>query len=146
MVEKSINRLHDLVERTPNLLMLITEERMSYKSSPTKWSKREILGHLIDSATNNHQRLIRAQFESKPAIKYDQNKWNEYNFYQEIESEQLINFWTIYNKQLIEIIRRIPTEKLANQVIIGDNIRTLGFIIEDYVTHLEHHLSQIIEY
>ena len=119
---------------------------MSEKQLPTKWSKKQILGHLIDSATNNHQRLVRGQFETNPEITYDQNKWNEFSFYQEMESQQIIKFWIIYNAQLLEIIKRIPSDSLKNQIKVGVNSLTLEFLIVDYVEHLEHHLKQIIDY
>jgi hypothetical protein len=63
-----------------------------------------------------------------------------------MDSQQIINFWTVYNKQLLEIIKRMPTEKLNNQIKIEDNLVTLEFLIVDYVAHLEHHLKQIIEH
>lgn len=144
--EKVINRLNYIIEIAPTLLSEISEEKMSVKRLPTKWSKKEILGHLIDSATNNHQRFVRGQFENNPEISYNQNKWNEYSFYQEIDSQQIIKFWTIYNTQLLEIIKRIPSNNLSNQIRIGDNLLTLEFLIADYVKHLEHHLKQIIDY
>lgn len=146
MVKESIIKFDKIIDKAVDLLLEISDEEMSRKVSPDKWSKKEILGHLIDSATNNHQRFIRAQFELNPQIIYDQNKWNEFNFYQEIESSQIINFWTIYNRQIIEIIKRIPKENLANQVSVGEKIMTLEFIIDDYVEHLEHHLKQLIAY
>lgn len=145
-IEKAINRLKYSIEKTPIKILEVSEENMAVKQLPTKWSKKEILGHLIDSATNNHQRFIRGQFENNPEICYDQNKWNECSFYQDMDSNQIINFWTVYNKQLLEIIKRIPTEKLNNQIRINDNFVTLEFLIVDYVGHLEHHLKQIIEY
>jgi hypothetical protein len=144
MIEQSIERLDQILKTVPGLLTEIPETEFSYKPELTKWSKKEILGHLIDSATNNHQRFVRGQFEEGPAIKYDQNKWNEFSFHQLIESRQLISFWTTYNKQLLEIINRIPKNNLARQVKIGDNFLTLEFLIVDYVQHLEHHLNQII--
>jgi hypothetical protein len=146
MIEKAISRLSYIIDKVPNILTEIDEDTMSAKPLPNKWSKKEILGHLIDSATNNHQRFIRGQFELNPEICYDQNKWNEFGFYQEIDSKQIINFWTIYNKQLIEIIKRIPAENLTRQIKIGENLLTLEFLIIDYVEHLEHHLKQVIEY
>ena len=145
-IENAINKLHYSIEKSPILLSEISEENMLIKKSPSKWSKKEILGHLVDSATNNHHRFIRGQFENNFEISYDQNKWNEFSFYQEIDSGQIINFWTIYNKQLLEIIKRIPTEKLKNQIRIEDKLVTLEFLIIDYVEHIEHHLKQIIEY
>jgi len=146
MIEKAISRLSFIIDKVPNILTQICEEKMSEKPSPNKWSKKEIIGHLIDSATNNHQRFVRGQFEDVPEIRYDQNKWNEYSFYQQIDSEQIISFWTIYNKQLIEIIKRIPTENLIREIKIGDKYFTVEFLIDDYVEHLEHHLKQITEY
>jgi hypothetical protein len=146
MIEKALNRLEYIINLTPKMLTEISEENMSTKPSPTKWSKKEIIGHLIDSATNNHQRFVRGQFENIPEISYDQNNWNEFSFYNQIESKQIISFWTIYNKQIIEIIKRIRKENLEKQIKIGNNILTLELLIIDYVEHLEHHLKQIIEY
>jgi hypothetical protein len=146
MIEKAISRLNYIIDKAPSILTEISEENMSAKPLPTKWSKKEIIGHLIDSATNNHQRFVRGQFETIPEIRYDQNKWNEYSFHQQIDSKQIILFWAIYNKQLIEIINRIPTENLKRQIKVGENLLTLEFLIADYVEHLEHHLKQVIDY
>lgn len=146
MLEKSINRLEYLINIIPQLLIKIGEEELSFKKYANKWSKKEILGHLIDSATNNHQRFIRGQFEQNPEIVYNQDKWNEHSFYQQIDYNQIITFWTIYNKQLIEIINRIPIENLKNQIKVGDKLLSLEFLIIDYVEHLEYHLKQVIEY
>lgn len=76
-----INRLEYLCNTIPELLIQIDEQIFSEKINPAKWSKKEILGHLIDSATNNHHRFVRVQFETNLKISYDQNKWNQYNFY-----------------------------------------------------------------
>jgi hypothetical protein len=146
MIENSIKKLQYLCEIVPELLLKIDEKTFSKKTTPEKWSKKQVLGHLIDSATNNHQRYVRAQFEEVPSIQYDQNKWNECNFYQEIDSKQIINFWKVYNLQLVEIIKRIPKENLNKQINVGNVLFTLEFIISDYVAHLEHHLKQIITY
>lgn len=146
MIDNAISRLTYIIEKVPSILAEIGEEKMSLKPLPNKWSKKEIIGHLIDSATNNHQRFVRGQFETLPEIRYEQDKWNEYGFYQQIDSKQIISFWTIYNKQLIEIIKRIPTEKLKRQIKVGENLLTLDFLIADYVEHLEHHLRQVTEY
>ncbi|QZK90087.1 DinB family protein [Flavobacterium sp. CHNK8] len=146
MVEQSIKRLEYLTDIIPSLITEMGEESFSLKISKDKWSKKEIIGHLIDSATNNHQRFVRGQFEITPEIIYNQNKWNEFSFYQQINAEQIISFWTIYNKQLLEIIKRIPIDNLKREIKIGENIFTLKFLIADYVDHLEHHLKQIVEY
>ncbi len=145
MTEKFIQRLDFICNTIPPLLNEMTEEDLSYKSSAEKWSRKQILGHLIDSATNNHQRFIRVQFETIPFIKYDQNNWNHYSNYQELDAAHLIQLWTIYNRHLIHIIRSIPEENLLKECNIGKEANvTLLFVIEDYVRHLEHHLSQIV--
>ena len=139
-------RLEYLCNTIPTLLLQIEESVFSEKTHPEKWSKKEILGHLIDSATNNHHRFVRAQFETNLKISYDQNNWNRYNYYQQISAKQLIDFWIIYNKQLLELIRNIPQEQLQLSCYVGDQPSTLDFLIADYVYHLEHHLHQIVSY
>ena len=146
MIDSAIKRLEYLCEVIPQLLATIDEQSFSLKSSPDKWSKKEIIGHLIDSATNNHQRFVRGQFENKPTIIYDQNKWNEFGFYQQISGQQIIAFWTAYNRQLIELIKHIPKENLQLECLVGDKLLTLDFLINDYVEHLEHHLRQVVSY
>lgn len=146
MIRDSIDRLEYLCNTIPDLLAGIDETTFNEKTNPEKWSKKEIIGHLIDSATNNHQRFVRTQFEDKPTIVYDQNKWNEHNFYQQLDKQQVIEFWTTYNKHLLELIRRIPSDKLQFECYVGDKLLTLDFLINDYVEHLEHHLRQIVSY
>lgn len=146
MITDSINRLEYLCNTIPKLLTGIDDKTFNEQANPDKWSKKQIIGHLIDSATNNHHRFVRTQFEQNPIIIYDQVKWNKYNFYQQIDRQQLIDFWTIYNKQLLELIRRIPIDKLHFECCIGDELLTLDFLINDYVRHLEHHLRQVVSY
>ncbi|MBK7389212.1 MAG: DinB family protein [Bacteroidetes bacterium] len=112
VIEQALDKWNFLVENVPNVLIQINEDEMAKKVAFNKWSKKEILGHLIDSATNNHQRFVRGQFETVPEISYDQNNWNTFSYYQQIDSQQIITFWTIYNRQLIEIIKRIPSDNL----------------------------------
>jgi len=118
MATKSIERLNYLCNTIPELLLEIDEDIFSAKPNPEKWSKKEIIGHLIDSATNNHQRFVRGQFEEIPTTIYDQNKWNECSYYQLMNSRQLITFRTVYNKQLVEFIQHIPEDKLIRRVDI----------------------------
>ena len=146
MIDTAIQRLEYLCDFIPPLLLQIDDEQFSFKGSPGKWSKKEVLGHLIDSATNNHHRFVRTQFEEKPVIAYDQNKWSEYGHYQQIDGQQIINFWTVYNRQLVELMKHIPIQYLQRICSAGGQGYTLEFLINDYVMHLEHHLHQIVEY
>jgi hypothetical protein len=146
MVDESIKKLSEIIEEYSELLKSISDMKYSMKLSPEKWSKKEILGHLIDSATNNHQRFIRVQFENRPSIFYDQDMWVAHSHYNELPVKQLIRFWTVYNKHLLEIIKRIPAENLKRECKMRDgNHVTLQFLVDDYVTHLQHHLKQIFD-
>jgi hypothetical protein len=125
MIVKAINKFNFIIDKVPSILTEIGEENLSAKPLPTKWSKKEIIEHLIDSATNNHHRFVFGQFEDKPEIRYDQNKWNEFSFYQQIDSKQIISFWTFYNKQIIEIIKRIPKENMKLHIKVDGNLLTI---------------------
>lgn len=139
-----LNRLQYLISTVPDKLRAIPDAYFSHKPAPEKWSKKEIIGHLIDSATNNHHRFIRAQFEDAPKITYAQNEWNTASRYQDMDSNHVIDFWANYNQHLIEVVKRIPQEDMLCECNNGDeNNVTLAWLISDYVTHMEHHLRQI---
>jgi hypothetical protein len=146
MIATSIERLQYLCHAIPPLLEGIDEETFSHKPAPDKWSKKEILGHLIDSAANNHHRFVRGQFQSVPSISYDQNEWNRCSRYNRLDSAQLIAFWTAYNRHLAAIGALIPEEDLLRTCNTGGaEDHTLAYLFDDYVVHLEHHLRQIFE-
>jgi len=137
-------RILELCNSIPQQLRLLSDTEFSLKPSPAKWSKKEILGHLIDSAAANLQRFIRGQFET-PQIYYEQDLCVAIQNFQEEEKELLISFWEIYNRHLCHVIMNIPDEKLQNECIYKDGSKaSLSFLIEDYLTHLEHHLNQIL--
>ena len=147
MILNSIHRLDQLCEIIPPLLFAFNESDFSNQPSETQWSKKQILGHLIDSATNNHQRFVRVQFEENPVISYDQNQWNRHSHYSRMEAGELIRFWQSYNQHLSLLIKQIPEEKLERVCIVGQNKKvTLLFLITDYIEHMEHHLKQIVNY
>lgn len=146
-IEAPIKRLQFLCEVIPVKLNGLSEEEFSKKTLPEKWSKKEVLGHLLDSAANNHQRFVRVQFEDTPIIKYDQNNWNKFSYHQHIPGKQVIEFWKTHNLYLVEIWKNIPKEALGRKCDMGyPEIQTLEFMINDYVVHAEHHLKQIIDY
>lgn len=147
MIATSLQRWEYLCDIIPALLKNIGEEEFSFKPLPSKWSKKEILGHLIDSAANNHQRFVRVQFEETPVIGYNQNEWNRYSYHQLQSGQQLIAAWEGYNRLLLGIARHIPESLLQRTCVAGGaGLVTLAFVIEDYVVHLEHHLRQLVSY
>lgn len=139
-------QLNKILEEVPAKLRAFNEDEFSSRPQPGKWSRKEIIGHLIDSATNNHHRFIRAQFDDKPRILYDQEKWNEHGCYAQMDGNHLITFWELYNRHLVELIRMIPSSLLERECMMGDGTtRTIRWLFEDYVRHLEHHLRQIFD-
>ena len=153
ILNNTINRLNSLINEVPGKIKQINSDDLSYNKSPGKWSKKEILGHLCDSAINNLSRFVRAQFEEQPfeLTPYAQDDWVRVNHYNEMKTVELLNYWVIVNKQIVQIITNIPEEKLAGTIVFGDDAfredkteKNLLWLIEDYVVHMEYHLKQII--
>lgn len=109
------------------------------------WSRKQVLGHLIDSASNNHQRFVRASLQ--PSLDfpgYDQDGNVRVQAPQEADWLLLISLWAAYNRYLAHIIARLPASKLETSIRIGSGEPvTLSFVATDYLTHLVHHLKQI---
>lgn len=124
----------------------MNDDDTSTRPEPTKWSKKEVLGHLIDSASNNHQRFIRAQqVEELITPKYDQEFWVSSQGYGDAQWISLVTLWREYNLHLANVIERIPEEAAQHHLVIGDNApATLEFVVEDYLSHLKQHLLQIL--
>jgi hypothetical protein len=146
-MQKTVDEFTSLLEQSSIALAEISESDSKKKSAPEKWSKKEILGHLIDSAANNHQRFVRAQLNKELRIPgYEQQVWVNTQRYQSESWPNLFQLWKSYNLHLLHIISAIPENALGNCCVIGDNKPvTLEFVIEDYVRHLRHHLEQILE-
>ena len=142
----TLNRFSFLLATIPDLLKKIPIDEFEHKPDEGRWSKKEILGHLLDSATNNHHRFVRSQFEENPSIQYDQEKWNAHNYYQSCELGHLIEFWVLYNRQVLYLLKNIPAGFHQRRCDTGGRSLTIGFIAEDYVRHMEHHLKQIVKY
>lgn len=144
-LQNAILRLQNVLDTVPAKLHAIPEPDFTTKPFPHKWSKQQIMGHLIDSAANNHQRFVRIQYEAVPKIVYDPNNWNALNFYEDADLNSIINLWFYYNRQLLRVINHIPPANLQQQCDVGMNERaTLAYLIVDYVDHMEHHLKQVL--
>lgn len=144
-MDKIVNRINHLIEVLPLRVGQYSEEDFSTKSS-NKWSKKEVLGHLCDSATNNHHRFIRTQYEKQPynVLPYQQNDWVSIQDYQNIPTPEIVDFWTIQNRQIARVVAKIPEEKLLYICHLGDHqSMTLSGLILDYLRHMDHHLNQI---
>ena len=121
----------------------ISEEEYSQKPSPTKWSKKEMLGHLIDSAQSNIRRFVIAQYEENPAIGYNQDKWVTIVNYQQWDTSDIINLWYLLNKQICHILKNTPST-MYQRTSQTEALHTIEWLAADYVKHLKHHLHIIL--
>jgi hypothetical protein len=146
MTKEISERILYLCGTIPQKLAGFPEEEMAAFPAPGKWSKKEILGHLIDSAASNHQRFVRWQYDESPMLYYSQNDWVTLQDYRSENSADIIRLWESYNRHLAHIIACLP-ESALQRVYPGRDGHpiSLSFLVEDYLSHLEHHLKQIFK-
>ncbi|WP_431611813.1 DinB family protein [Chryseobacterium sp. 'Rf worker isolate 10'] len=138
--------LKNIIDAELQRFQNISEEEWSYRSSSEKWSKKEIIGHLCDSAFTNIRRFVVTQYKENENIVYDQNFWVKAQNYQNVPTSDLIDLWKSLNYQIVHIVENIPDEALqrtCDTTKTEPRIYTLEFIIDDYVDHLQHHLKAI---
>lgn len=131
-------------EARPRLLAM-SEQHVSEKPFHDKWSIKEILGHLLDSATNNRQRIVRMQaLADIGSFTYDQLHWVAAQHYHAEPWQPMVEFWYLSNAHLAHVIAHVDRDSLEHLCDMGyATPATLRFVIEDYVRHMEHHLGQI---
>jgi hypothetical protein len=142
---QALSSLRDLLQRVPNRLERLPKDAVDTRPTPSSWSPKEELGHLLDSAANNHQRIVRAQLEDHPAMPgYEQNRWVAVHAYQHRDWRELIEVWQALNRQLLAAAEAVPDFAWSRRLTVaGSEPLTLQFVFEDYVTHMLHHLQHI---
>ncbi|MCC6461664.1 MAG: DinB family protein [Saprospiraceae bacterium] len=145
-----LNLIAELAEAThlyAERLSALPETSFTRRPAPDKWSPKEIIGHLVDSAQNNIQRFVRAQYEEQPVhILYRQNDWVALQHYQAYPAADLLSLWVLLNRHLAHIWRHMPPEAWAIPCRIGPSATetiSLEDLAADYLRHLQHHLAQI---
>jgi hypothetical protein len=150
------DELRAIVESAVLRLRAVPEERVSSPGPDGGWSAGQVLGHLIDSAANNHQRFVRAQFVEDLAFPgYDQERWVDAQHYEDEAWSTLVELWRLYNVHLAHIVDAIPEavllrprsphtlEVIAFHPVNADEPATLEYLVRDYIGHLQHHLAQL---
>jgi ribosomal protein L6P/L9E len=145
-MKKTAKTLQQTLNKALPLLKAISKEAAAEKPQPNKWSKKEIIGHLIDSACNNHQKMVRTQFQKHlDFVGYQQDDWVEIQQYQQADWSKLLKIWIAYNLQIVHLIKTVSKKSLKNTLSInGEGLYSLEFIMQDYVVHLEHHLKTVL--
>lgn len=141
----TLNLLRDLLQQVPGRLEKLSPDTVERKPAPSTWSPKEELGHLLDSAANNHQRIVCAQFEDKLAMPgYEQNRWVAVHAYQRRGWKELIEVWQAINRQLLAAAEAVPASAWSHTLTVaGSEPLTLQFVFDDYVEHMLHHLRHI---
>ncbi len=139
------DRLCEEIDRWLPLLEKITEEQASGKRADGGWSAKEVVGHLIDSACNNHQKWIRAaQLPGSKFPGYDADFWVARSDWRKHEWADLLELLEAYQWALVEVASSMPKEWWSNELeIVGSYRATLGYMMDDYVEHFNHHLSEV---
>jgi hypothetical protein len=135
----------------------LTEAEAETPRAEQHWSSKQILGHLIDSAANNHARFVLGQLKDDLLFSgYDQDGWVKTNHYQEADWPQLVDLWRLYNLHLAHLMARADKDKMSTpctlhtlqeiafKAVPQSEPVTLEYLMQDYVAHLKHHLNQIL--
>jgi hypothetical protein len=151
------DRLRAAVERGATRLLALSAEESSARPARGAWSPREVVGHLIDSAANNHVRFVRAQLQDDLVFPgYAQDAWVAAQGYQHASWPELVALWRAYNHHLARVIELVPADvrtrerrrhnlyEIAWRPVPADQPATLEYFMRDYVGHLEHHLAQVL--
>lgn len=147
--EHVTNEIRKVIDTEESLLTNLPETTIALKRNKQNRTIKQILGHLIDSATNNHQRMVRLQYNEQlsfPDYRQDNDLWIALQDYNNADWKNLIQLWKFYNLHIIQIIKAVDHTKLNNYWTDFEGTKvTLKDMIEGYAEHLNLHISEIHE-
>ena len=148
MIE-TINKLDELLLKTKEYISKSSDTELSFKANPEKWSKKEIIGHLIDSGINNTLRFTAVLIEKEPyrIRPMKQVELVKVNDYQNSDIKELLVLLLSINIRIKKLMHLQDTQTLATRIELytKGNMSDLRYLMEDYVEHFEHHVNQILK-
>ncbi len=147
-MQQAIEKLEALLSECESYFGSASEQSLETPIAPGKWSRKQILGHLIDSAVNNLTRFTEIGYRPQPYVyrEYNQDELVKINDYQSIPKSELLQLWLSLNKQILRIMQSQSKERLALKIKFPDGtLSDLRFIINDYPEHMRHHINQITQ-
>ena len=142
----TIDNLERIVRNYSKRIEAIPDEVLLVKPGPGKWSKKEIIGHLVDSAQNNIRRFIVAQYEYVPTIVYQQDAWVALSGYQDYPSANLVALWRLLNLHMVSVLRQVSLMAASRKCDTRSaQVHTIEWLAADYCNHLLHHLHQVLD-
>jgi hypothetical protein len=146
ILENAVGELTGIIRQYSERFSEISDADLEAKPVLTKWSRKEVIGHLIDSSQNNLRRFITSQYEpAPPNIVYEQDFWVTANNYNKMPNADIIGLWRMLNERIVAVLSNMPDANRQKQCTIGGgSLVTLEWLAQDYVAHLKHHVNQII--
>jgi hypothetical protein len=144
-MQEAILKFEKLLLENVSYFPTINKNTLEEKK-PGKWSKKEVLGHLVDSAIHNLVRFTEINYVEKP---YQHRPYNQIdlvnlNQYQTMDIDELTQLWFVLNKQIVRLMKSVDEKALDYEIVLSDgSVIDLKFLMTDYVEHLEHHINQI---
>ncbi len=141
--EELSERLASTLRDAVPWLVTLSNTDASIPEREGKWCAKEVIGHLIDSATNNLGRIVRMQIAPENMPGYKQDSWVRIQHYTGREWAEVLALWFALNEHIVWTIRHIDPSSLSNEASVAGTPLTLGFLIEDYIAHMQHHLDKL---
>ena len=146
-MEALADNLSHLNDQLSTYVLASSEDTLSHKPDPGKWSRKEILGHLVDSGIHNLQRFTEIRFAEQPyrVSPYQQDAWVQAGAYQTAATSGILTLLSAINHRIMDIMRLQTATSLARTIITPDGKQhDLAFLMEDYVVHFAHHVGQVV--
>jgi uncharacterized damage-inducible protein DinB len=145
-MKDTVRELNSIVEEYASRIRQISNDEFTAKPRIEKWSKQEVMGHLVDSAHNNLRRFIVGQYDETSNVVYDQDFWVRANAFQNANKDEIVELWRLLNRRICAVLSEMPEANYKRQVNTGSDslqLQSLEWLASDYLKHMKHHLNQV---